>query len=103
MGAHPKNKITRAERGKRRAGNTPSLKKDYKVAAVPLHKRGLVSSILRKVGIVKGAAPVAEKPETEKKAVQPAAKPAPVEKVEKAPKAASQAKVAPVKRTQHKG
>ena len=100
MGAHPKNKITRAERGKRRAGNTPSLKKDYKVAAVPLNKRGLVSSILRKMGIVKGGAPVAEKSEAEKKAVQPAAKPAPVEK---APKATSQAKVAPVKRTQHKG
>ena len=59
--------------------------------------------IIRKMGIVKGGAPVAEKAETEKKAVQPAAKPAPVEKVEKAPKATSQAKVAPVKRTQHKG
>lgn len=45
MGALPKNKITRAERGKRRMGNTPSLKKDPKVASVPLHKRGLVATV----------------------------------------------------------
>lgn len=45
MGALPKNKITRAERGKRRAGNAPSLKKDPKVASVPLHKRGFVASL----------------------------------------------------------
>ncbi|MDR0463390.1 MAG: hypothetical protein LBG64_04190 [Pseudomonadales bacterium] len=34
----PKNKITRAERGKRRAGNTPSLTKDINKAKVPLSK-----------------------------------------------------------------
>ena len=42
MGAQPKNKITRAERGKRRAGNTPSLKKDVKRAKTPLHKQTLM-------------------------------------------------------------
>lgn len=51
MGATPKNKITRAERGKRRSGNTPSLKKDPKRSSIPLHKRGLVASIFRAAGI----------------------------------------------------
>ncbi|PIY79696.1 MAG: hypothetical protein COY81_01265 [Candidatus Pacebacteria bacterium CG_4_10_14_0_8_um_filter_43_12] len=51
MGALPKNKITRAERGKRRAGNRPNLKKDPKVTAVPLSKRGLVASILTATGL----------------------------------------------------
>jgi hypothetical protein len=46
MGALPKNKITRAERGKRRRGNTPKLKKDAN-QAVPMHKRSLVSRVLR--------------------------------------------------------
>jgi hypothetical protein len=50
MGALPKNKITRAERGKRRAGNTPSLKSDVKVVTIPRHKRGLAASILSKLG-----------------------------------------------------
>ncbi|MBP9819692.1 hypothetical protein KBC79_03060 [Candidatus Woesebacteria bacterium] len=50
MGALPKNKITRVERGKRRRGNTPSLKKDTN-ASVPLHKRGLVAQILQKSGL----------------------------------------------------
>lgn len=47
MGALPKNKITRAERGKRRRGNTPKLLKDVKTAKTPFYKRGLVASILR--------------------------------------------------------
>lgn len=51
MGALPKNKITRAERGKRRKGNTPQLKTDTKQSKVPLYKRGLLSSILRSSGI----------------------------------------------------
>jgi len=49
MGAVPKNKITRVERGKRRAGNTPSLKKDAKVAKTPQHKEGLMASFLKVV------------------------------------------------------
>lgn len=48
MGALPKNKITRVERGKRRAGNRPTITKDAKTAAVPLHKRGLVAQMLKK-------------------------------------------------------
>jgi hypothetical protein len=51
MGALPKNKITSVERGKRRRGNTPSLKKDANKASVPLHKRGLVASFLKLTGL----------------------------------------------------
>ena len=47
----PKNKITRVEQGKRRAGNQPSLKKDAKRATVPAHKQGLVASIMKKLAI----------------------------------------------------
>ena len=50
MGALPKNKITRSERGQRRAGNTPKLALDTNVTAIPLSKRGLVSSMLSKLG-----------------------------------------------------
>ncbi|MCA9372830.1 hypothetical protein KC921_01875 [Candidatus Woesebacteria bacterium] len=48
MGALPKNKITRAERGKRRRGNTPKLVRDVNTTKTPLHKRGLVASIVRR-------------------------------------------------------
>ena len=51
MGALPKNKITRIEQGKRRAGNKPSLKKDAKRATTPMHKQGLVASILKKLAL----------------------------------------------------
>jgi ribosomal protein L32 len=47
MGALPKNKITRAERGKRRSGNTPKLTKDAKKTTVQLHKKGLIASIFK--------------------------------------------------------
>ncbi|MDQ3008473.1 MAG: hypothetical protein M3Q81_02660 [bacterium] len=50
MGALPKNKITRVERGKRRAGNRPQLKKDANTT-VPLHKRTFVNSLLEFVGL----------------------------------------------------
>ncbi len=51
MGALPKNKITRAERGKRRRGNTPTITKDTKVMKTPIHKQSLVASILKSVGL----------------------------------------------------
>ncbi len=51
MGALPKNKITRVERGKRRAGNKPKITKQIKTASVPLHKQGLVAQILKSVGV----------------------------------------------------
>ena len=54
MGALPKNKITRAERGKRRKGNTPKLVKDSN-SNVPLHKRGFVAQLFQTVGITKTA------------------------------------------------
>lgn len=47
----PKNKITRIEQGKRRAGNKPSLKKDIKRATTPAHKQGLAASIFKKLGL----------------------------------------------------
>ena len=51
MGALPKNKITRVEQGKRRAGNKANIKKDPKVIAIPLHKQGIVASMLQKLGL----------------------------------------------------
>jgi len=51
MGALPKNKITSVERGKRRAGNTPKLKKDLSKAKVPAHKLGLVSQIFKAINL----------------------------------------------------
>lgn len=53
MGALPKNKITRAERGKRRAGNTPSLRKDVKVSLVQKTKKSLVEQLLKFAGFTK--------------------------------------------------
>ena len=47
----PKNKITRVEQGKRRAGNKPRIQKDIKRASTPAHKQGLAASILKKLGI----------------------------------------------------
>ncbi len=41
----PKNKITRAERGKRRSGNTPNLKLNAKKAKVPMHKNRIAQKI----------------------------------------------------------
>jgi len=42
----PKNKITRAERGKRRQGNTPKLTKNVKMAKAPLHKEKMAQKLL---------------------------------------------------------
>jgi hypothetical protein len=41
----PKNKITRVERGKRRAGNTPKLRKDAGRARIPHYKDKLVQKL----------------------------------------------------------
>lgn len=49
MAAQPKNKITSAERGKRRAGNTPKLAKDLKHSKTPLHKKTLFNKFLKAV------------------------------------------------------
>ena len=51
MGALPKNKITRAERGKRRRGNKPTITKDPKTAPIPQHKKGFVAQMLRALGM----------------------------------------------------
>jgi len=53
MGALPKNKITRVERGKRRAGNRPSLKKDIKQTSIPANKQGFVNKLLDFAGLNK--------------------------------------------------
>jgi len=47
MAAQPKNKITRVEQGKRRAGNTPKLLKDANMAKMPLHKKTLFGTIAK--------------------------------------------------------
>jgi len=49
MAAHPKNKITRVEQGKRRHGNTPKLIRDAHYAKTPLHKRGLIAQIMKAI------------------------------------------------------
>ncbi|MDA1079778.1 MAG: hypothetical protein O2840_03795 [bacterium] len=68
MGALPKNKITRVERGKRRAGNKPKITKDANTASIPPHKRGIVASILRSVGLSQEKTPEASKKATRAKA-----------------------------------
>lgn len=99
MAAHPKNKITRVERGKRRAGNTPKLKKDTNVTKMPLHKRTLASRILGKLGLTKTAPEVTEAPKhhAEPKTVTPAMLQS------QKPAAKKQAAVKTVRKTQHKG
>ncbi len=49
MAAHPKNKVTRAERGKRRRGNTPKLLKNKARTATPLYKKGIFSRFVKAV------------------------------------------------------
>jgi hypothetical protein len=41
----PKNKITRAERGKRRAGNTPFLRRNPNQAPIPAYKNKIVQKL----------------------------------------------------------
>ncbi len=102
MGALPKNKISRVERGKRRHGNTPKLKKDLN-SATPKHKQGFTAEFLRFIGLaprptsqaeVKKAAPV-KKATTESQAGQVAAKARPVRQ--------TAGGVKTTRKTQHKG
>lgn len=54
MGALPKNKITRAERGKRRKGNTPKIKVQHPDhILMPLAKKTLFGKFLELVGSTK--------------------------------------------------
>lgn len=103
MGALPKNKITSAERGKRRAGNTPNIKKDPKVTSVPLSKRGLVASILAATGL----SPAKESKETKRRADKRAEKAVSSPQMNRnASKPSARPQSAPVKtarKTQHKG
>ena len=55
MSAQPKNKITRVEQGKRRAGNTPKLNKDAATAKVALHKKTLFGKISKLFPATKAA------------------------------------------------
>ncbi len=50
MGALPKNKITSVERGKRRRGNMPHLRKDIN-SAIPMHKQGFMAELLKFMGM----------------------------------------------------
>lgn len=101
MGALPKNKITSVERGKRRAGNTPSLKKD-KNASVPLHKRGLVAQILQKTGLVTAGAEEERATKRATKADRRAAR-AVAADTKAAEKSASAGVKKTTRTTQHKG
>lgn len=68
----PKNKITRAERGKRRRGNTPTLTCNSKTAKTPLHKDKVVQKMkmlfkpVKKVDEQEQKAKLAEKLSTKK-------------------------------------
>ncbi|MBQ6437772.1 hypothetical protein IJJ12_00120 [bacterium] len=88
----PKNKITRAERGKRRAGNTPKLlKKNAATAKIPLHKDKMV----QKLRLI--LSPVKKMSETEAKsqlAAKMATKKPATKKAKPAAKSASSAKKA---------
>lgn len=80
MGALPKNKITRVERGKRRRGNSPSLIQDTNTTSIPLHKRGMVADFMKLMGISSSkdtAAKKAAAPKAEKSAKKTAKKAAP--------------------------
>jgi len=50
MAAVPKNKITRAERGKRRRGNRPKVVRDLN-SSTQFHKRGFVASVFKAIGL----------------------------------------------------
>jgi hypothetical protein len=106
MGALPKNKITRVERGKRRAGNTPKLVKDTNTKA-PLHKQGFVAEFLQFIGLetkpaAKTAAPA--KTETKSAAKTKAAPQAPqAGRTARPTQGGKQAAGKTVRKAQHKG
>ncbi|NCN24253.1 MAG: hypothetical protein GW945_02070 [Candidatus Pacebacteria bacterium] len=100
MGALPKNKITRVERGKRRAGNTPKLKKDTKISSIPFHKRGLVASVLRSIGLT---AAEASKKTSKKKVQTKSVSQKPLPNQQKMNKPVLEVKTAAKRQTQHKG
>jgi hypothetical protein len=60
MAGQPKNKVTRAEQGKRRRGNTPKLVKNLKQAKVPHHKQTLFGRFVRLWSGAPTAAPVSK-------------------------------------------
>lgn len=110
MGALPKNKITRAERGKRRAGNTPNILKDPNIHAIPRHKRGLIAQIMRSVKPTdQPASKKAEKPagkpadQRSSKPAKPAVKPDETATKPVTPKGQVADKASQTPRTQHKG
>ena len=78
----PKNKITRAERGKRRQGNTPKLTKNIKTAKTPLHKEKIAQKLLMilaprpSVDETAAKKALAEKMMNKKGSKKPASKPA---------------------------
>jgi hypothetical protein len=104
MGALPKNKITRVERGKRRHGNTPKLVKDAN-SVVPAHKQGFVAQLLKFFGTdTKTVTPKTETQtdSTSAKAKKAATGAAPVTKTA-ATKPTRQPATKTVRKAQHKG
>lgn len=89
MGAVPKNRITSVERGKRRAGNRPKLRKNLKQAKTPLHKRGLVAQMFKRMGLdlkSKIKSDQAEAKKTSKKSAKKSAKKSTKKKTKKTSK-----------------
>ncbi len=114
MAAHPKNKITRVEQGKRRKGNTPKLKKDTTMSRVPLHKRGFFQNMMEKLGVTPSTKSSKQKSETkETKTTKEDKKKAHVATptmtatsamtAQPAPRTSQPAPVKKVRSTQHKG
>ncbi|PIR60923.1 MAG: hypothetical protein COU68_02155 [Candidatus Pacebacteria bacterium CG10_big_fil_rev_8_21_14_0_10_45_6] len=99
MGALPKNKITRVERGKRRAGNKPKITKDTNIASIPPYKRGIVASILRSVGLSQEKTPVVAKVAPTKTSVAQTA----AAVTNKAAKPVGAVRTKARRQTQHKG
>jgi hypothetical protein len=104
MAAHPKNKVTRVEQGKRRAGNTPKLLKDTKMSVIPMHKRGFFGKVMAWFG---EATIVEDTTKADKKAARKAARAGVSGTGAAQAKGKPQAKIAApskkVARTQHKG
>ena len=107
MAAQPKNKITSVERGKRRRGNTPKLKKDVNVSRISMYKRGFFAEVMQMFsenGVKTATANTESKKSRRAKSATPAQSQA--QSMIQASKPQGAKMSAPVKkttRTQHKG
>ena len=98
MAAHPKNKVTRVEQGKRRHGNNPKLIKDTATTKVPLYKRGFFEKIMKAVGHPGKVDKNKSEEHKKSKAMAPA-----VTQMNQAAAMPAPAPVKKIRSTQHKG